>query len=209
MEQFVIKGKKVTIYPSEGPNCPIIYLNNFAEDGNKVYDNLMARHNYDFTLVNIAKLDWNHDMSPWNIPALSKLDTPCTAGADDYLQLMIDEIIPCVEDKRELKPSWRGLVGYSLAGLFAIYSMYKTDMFARFASMSGSLWAPNLIHFINDNEIVATPECLYFSLGDKESKTRNKLLRTVQDNTQTIFEYFKAQKIDTIFELNHGNHYIN
>lgn len=38
-----------------------------------------------------------------------------------------------------------GIAGYSLAGLFALYALYKTDVFTRVASMSGSLWFPGIM----------------------------------------------------------------
>ena len=51
----------------------------------------------DFTLVVISGLEWNHDMVLWDIPPVSKNDAPYTKGADEYLQLMIEQIIPNTE----------------------------------------------------------------------------------------------------------------
>ena len=52
---------------------------------------------------------------------------PCTGGADDYLQLLTKEIIPTAEKEVGGVPRWRGIAGHSLAGLFALYSIYRTD----------------------------------------------------------------------------------
>ena len=49
---------------------------------------------------------------------------------------------------------------------------------------------------------------MYFSLGSKESKTKNPILRTVQENTEEISAYYQSQKIDTVFQLNPGNHFV-
>ena len=36
-------------------------------------------------------------MTPWYMGPISKHDTPCTGGADDYLKLLLDEIMPEAE----------------------------------------------------------------------------------------------------------------
>ena len=53
------------------------------------------------------------------------------------MKLLIDEILPKAKELMEGEPKFTGIAGYSLAGLFAVYAMYKTDVFDRVASMSG------------------------------------------------------------------------
>ena len=53
----------------------------------------------DFSLVVISNLQWDYDMFPWDIPPILPGDTPCTGGADVYLILLINEIIPKAEEK--------------------------------------------------------------------------------------------------------------
>ena len=74
---------------------------------------------------------------------------------------------------------WRGIAGYSLAGLFALYAIYQTDLFSHVGSMSESLWFPGMKEYIFSHEPKCRPDCMYFSLGDKESKTRNTVLKSV------------------------------
>ncbi len=92
-----INGRKIEIYPSLTPNTPIIYLNTVSSEGGKVYQALRNMNCPDFTLVSIGNLEWNHDMAPWDIPPISKNDTTCTGGADEYLQLLTNKIIPQTE----------------------------------------------------------------------------------------------------------------
>ena len=73
---------------------------------------------------------------------------PCTGGADDYLRLLIEEIIPTAEKEIDGVPRWRGIAGYSLAGLFSLYAIYRTDLFSLVGSMSGSLWFPGMKEYI-------------------------------------------------------------
>ena len=113
-------------------------------------------------------------MVPWNGPSAFKNAEPCTGGADDYLRLLIDEIIPTAEKEINGVPSWRGIAGYSLAGLFALYAICQTDLFSHVDSISGSLWFPGMKEYIFSHEPKRCPDCMYFSLGDKESKLETR-----------------------------------
>ena len=207
MYTFTINEKTVSIFPSLEANAPIIYLNTFSGEGQKVYEAAQAAGCPPFTLVAISDLDWNHDMAPWDSPPTFKNADPCTGGADDYLRLLTEEIIPAAEKELGGVPRWRGIAGYSLAGLFALYAIYQTDLFSRVGSMSGSLWFPGMKEYIFSHEPKRWPDCMYFSLGDKESKTKNPILRTVQENTGEICAYYQRRGIDTVFQLNPGNHF--
>ncbi len=204
---FSNRGNMISIFPSLEATAPILYLNTFSDEGQKVYEAAQAAGCLPFTLVAISDLDWNHDMVPWDSPPAFKNAEPCTGGADDYLRLLTGEIIPMAEKEITGAPSWRGIVGYSLAGLFALYAIYRTDLFSRVGSMSGSLWFPGIKDYIFSHEPKRQPDHMYFSLGDKESKTRNSILRSVRQNTEEIQAFYQSRGIDTVFELNPGNHY--
>ena len=207
MQALEIGSKNISIFLSTKPRTPIIYLNTFSDEGRKVYEAAQATGCLPFTLVAVSDLDWNHDMVPWDSPPAFKNAEPCTGGADDYLRLLTKEIIPTAEKELAGVPSWRGIAGYSLAGLFALYAIYQTDLFSRVGSMSGSLWFPGMKEYIFSHEPKRQPDCVYFSLGDKESKTRNPVLRSVRQNTEEIQSFYQDKGINTIFQLNPGNHY--
>ena len=207
MQALEIGSKNISIFLSTKPRTPIIYLNTFSDEGRKVYEAAQATGCPPFTLVAISDLDWNHDMVPWDSPPAFKNAEPCTGGADDYLRLLTREIIPTAEKELPGVPSWRGIAGYSLAGLFALYAIYQTDLFSRIGSMSGSLWFPGMKDYIFSHESKRWPDCVYFSLGDKESKTRNPILRSVRQSTEEIQAFYQDKGIDTVFQLNPGNHY--
>ena len=159
--------------------------------------------------MTIGGLDWHHDMTPWEMPPVSKGAPPCTGGADEYLRLLTEEIVPKAEETVQGPVLWRGLAGYSLAGLFAVYSAYQTQIFSRIASMSGSLWFPEFKEYVFSHEMKSRPEHLYLSLGDRECKTGNPYLRTVQERTEEIAGYYSRRGIDTLYCLNLGNHFKN
>ncbi len=207
MTSFMIEQKRVDVYPGTAPGSPVIYLHTFSNAVNSVYRKLMSLGYPDFSLAAISKLNWDHDMTPWYMGPISKHDTSCTGGADDYLELLLGEILPEAEKVLPGPPAWRGIAGYSLAGLFAVYSLYKTDVFSRAASMSGSFWFEGFPEFVRSHEMKRKSDCMYFSLGDKESSTDNPILNVVQHNTGEIESLCRANGIHTAFVLNSGNHY--
>ncbi len=207
MEKFKSAGKEVTLYHTKGSGSPLIILNNYAGDGKSVMEAADKPEGKDFNLLCIGNLNWNLDMTPWYCPPLSPKDTPCTGGADEYLKLLLEEILPEGLKKVDGTPSHIGIAGYSLAGLFALYALYHTDVFECAASMSGSLWFPDFKEYVFSHEMKKKPEKIYLSLGDKESNTRNRYLKAVQDNTESIAAHFREEGMDVTFEMNPGNHF--
>lgn len=207
MHTFSIANKTISVFASSTPNAPVIYLNTFSGEGQKIFQAAQDAHYPSFTLIAISDLDWDHDMAPWDCPPIFKNTQPCTGGADDYLKLLTETIVPTVENNLAGPPCWRGITGYSLAGLFAVYAIYQTDLFSRVGSMSGSLWFPGIKEYIFSHEPKCWPNYMYFSLGDKESKTRNPILQSVQSNTEEIQTFYQKKGINTVFQQNSGNHY--
>lgn len=204
---MIIADKEVLIYPASSPTAPLVILNAFENEGEEVHTELQKLKISDFTLAAVKITDWNTDMSLWAIPSVYKNDEPFTGGADAYLEKLTDKIIPTVIDEIGGKPIYIALVGYSLAGLFAIYAMYKTNMFQRIASASGSMWYPGFLDYARSNKIAEVPSKLYLSLGDKEAKTRNQIISKVEENTKELYEHYSSLGIDTLFEMNEGNHF--
>lgn len=75
-----------------------------------MFDATQAAGCLPFTLVTISNLDWNWDMTPWDSPAAFKNGEPFTGGVDDYLRLLVEEIIPRAEKDLLGPPAWRGII---------------------------------------------------------------------------------------------------
>lgn len=206
-EKFNIRNKEIALYKSTDKNAPLIVFNTFEGDGEDVYKELQNMGCTSINLLVVGNIDWNHDMSPWYMPSIYSKEKSFSGGADEYLKLLIEEILPKANGLIEGESKFTGIAGYSLAGLFAVYATYKTDVFDRVACMSGSLWFSDFIEYCKGNEYKRLPDKIYFSLGDKEANTRNPVLKTVQDKTIELSEYFKSLGAEVIFELNAGNHF--
>ena len=206
-ERFQAGGKEISLYLSDKRDCPLIVLNTFEGGGAPVLEEARKLGGSDFNLLSIGGLDWNRDMSPWECAPVMAQDEGYAGGADSYLSLLLEEILPEGLKRLPESPSWTGIAGYSLAGLFALYALYRTDTFARAASMSGSLWFPGFGDFVRSHDMKRAPEKLYLSLGDKEAKTRNPYLKTVQENTEAAVQLYRDRGLDVTWELNPGNHF--
>ena len=165
----------------------------------------------EFILVAISNLDWNNDITPWFAPKLNEKDVDYLGKADDYIKLLTNKIAPqtekYVENNLKIKIEYFAIAGYSLRGLFAIYSAYKTDIFTKIASASGSFWFPKFIDFVKTTNISSNVRKIYFSFGNKESKARNQVLATVEINTIELEKIYNNKGIETIYEVNEGNHF--
>ena len=206
-EKFNIDGKEVTLYPAQESSSPLIVLNQYDGDGAAVLEQVRKLTGKDFHLLCVSNINWNHDMSPWFCPPIMSQDTAYTGGADQYLTFLLEEILPEGLKRLNGQPSRICIAGYSLAGLFALYALYRTEVFDSAASMSGSLWYPDFREYVESHEMKKRPDKLYLSLGDKEAKTRNPYMKTVLDNTEAIAAYYRAAGLQVTMELNPGNHF--
>lgn len=207
-QTFNTDNKKITVYPAMAENRPVIYLTTYNDDGGEIYEEIQKGSYTDFTLVTVSGLNWEVELSPWAAGNLFKYSEMFTGGADAYLQFLTQQVLPQAEAGLN-GILWRGLAGYSLAGLFTVYALYKTDLFSRAASMSGSLWYPSFKDFALQNTLCIAPQHLYLSLGDKEARARNQYLKTVQQCTEELAAHYRSLGINTFYELNPGGHYRN
>ena len=201
-----IADKDVTVFKGREPEAPLVILNTVGEEGEPVYQELRKETDRDFSMAAVGGLNWEEEMTPWPLPDSEKGRLPGSGGGDKYLGKLTEILLPEVLRQLPARPRYTALAGYSLGGLFAVYAMYKTDQFARIASASGSLWYPGFLSFARGNPLMRKPDRLYFSLGNREAKTRNRMMKTVEENTRELAEWYKCLGIDVIYRENPGNH---
>ena len=147
-------------------------------------------------LAAIKVNNWNNDLSPWKAPAVFGKEN-FGGGAAETLH----KIIRYCQDSS--KAYYVG--GYSLAGLFALWAVYQTDIFEGVCAASPSMWFPGFIDYMKENEIKCGD--IYLSLGDKEEKAKNPVMATVGDCIRTAEKMLKEKERNCILEWNEGNHF--
>lgn len=193
------------VFTSTVPGAPLIVLVTGAEDVSRVREALADAPAH--TLAVLSGFDWERDLSPWAAAGLSKKAPPFAGGADALLRALTERLLPQAEARLAAPPRWRGIAGYSLGGLFALYALYKSTAFSRAASMSGSLWFSGFQEYALTHTLCAQPSHIYLSLGDKEQKTRNLLMQTNPAVTQTLADHYTALGIITTYRHEVGNHF--
>ncbi len=144
-------------------------------------------------------------MTPWPTEALAKWESRCGGMADLYLEKLESDIVPTVCDALPFTPSGLYLAGYSLGGLFALYALWKTTLFTRVASASGSLWYPDFAEYCLAEAPAGVPERVYLSLGSKETKSRGRTA-DLMDNTTAVAGRLRDLGAEVVFEENPGGH---
>ena len=149
-----------------------------------------------FCLIAIKVRNWNHDLSPWKAPAVFGKE-----GFGDGANATLQEVLKHCVDRNKTYI----IGGYSLAGLFALWAAYQTDVFAAVAAASPSMWFPGFVDYMKKNEIQC--KSVYLSLGDKEEKTRNPVMASVGNCIREASDILTKSGVNTILEWNKGNHF--
>ena len=150
----------------------------------------------DFHLIAVKVDDWNHDLSPWKAPAVFGNES-----FGDGAESTLSEVLKLLSDMS--KTYYIG--GYSLAGLFALWAVHQTDLFAGAAAASPSIWFPGFLDYMKEHEIKT--RSIYLSLGDREEKTRNPVMSQVGSCIRSAHTLLEERGLRCTLEWNKGNHF--
>lgn len=197
-----IASKKCFIYPDENASICLIQ----PVDGHDLkwietqVAEIKSLSDKTFMLAVLLVKDWNRELSPWKAPAVFGKES-FGSGAPETLSYITESLIPFIKHEyKDIADFFLG--GYSLAGLFSLWAGYRTSVFKGVAGVSPSVWFPDWDNFIMSNKIKAPRT--YLSLGDKEEKTRNKVMATVGDRIKMQYDVLEN---DRVLEWNSGNHF--
>ena len=208
-QELLFGHRRVCLYKLVDGPAPLVYSIDYHENGQLLMDACKQLDCHGFNLVTISGLHWNQELSPWAVETVVSKDDNFAGEADQWLPVLIDEVVPQVERLLDAPPAWRLLAGYSLAGLFAVWTAFQTDLFSRILSASGSMWYPGWLDYARANEPVLPLQGVYLSVGDKESTSRNAVLQTVGERTQALALLLAERGLNVKFEFNPGNHFKN
>ena len=209
--EITICGKKCILYLNE--NTEYILIQPVDENDISVLDNevkhIEENTDRNFSLVAFKIEDWNSELTPWEMPLLRGKGN-FGDGAAGTLEFIKNDLIPSLSEyiNAENKEIKYILGGYSLAGLFSLWSVYQTDIFEGIAAVSPSVWYKGWIEYVEAEKPLS--EKIYLSLGDTEEKTKHQILSKIGDNIRKQHEILeKSGNVKTVLEWNEGNHFKN
>jgi len=185
-----------------GSDSSVVYVIDGHDSAAKICEKLNA----DVSVASVSVADWNRELSPWPAERCFRDGDDFGGGAGEYIAALAAEI-PAFEAENGLTPGFRGIAGYSLAGLCALFALLETDIFTGAASVSGSMWFDGWLDYVKAHAADKHSACVYLSVGDREARTRNPRLSQVEESTRSVCGMLKSAGARAIFELNPGNHF--
>ena len=229
----IISGLSIHTQMSSVAGAPIVYLLG------DVADNSPIQVPEGVSLVNVGVDLWEENFSPWCAPRVFAKGPNFGDGAQKTLDTLINHVIPWTESELTDPPTYRVLVGYSLAGLFSLWAGVSQQVargcqpgtattpqlsgpgapyvdasvatFQRIGAVSGSFWFPGLLDYVDQqlSEGAVGLTHAYLSLGDREARTPNPQIMHVRENAELLASKLENAGITSTFELNRGNHFQN
>ena len=209
---FKIEEKECILYTNENKKVEYILIQPVDEHDMQLLDNevkyISENTDKNFSLAAFKIEDWNSELTPWEMPLLRGKGN-FGDGAVKTLEFIKEKLIPSLAEFMNIQEKNVKYIlgGYSLAGLFSLWSGYQEDIFAGIAGVSPSVWYKDWIKFVKNNKILV--KNVYLSLGDLEEKTKHQVLSKIGDNIREYFEILRNSKDleKCVLEWNEGNHF--
>jgi predicted alpha/beta superfamily hydrolase len=160
----------------------------------------------DWCILTVPIARWNEELTPWESEPVFGKDG-FGSGAAKTLSYICQSVIPEWEKSEPDVKRRYYLCGYSLAGLFALWAAYQTEIFTGIAAVSPSVWYPNWIDYAKSHCIRSSK--VYLSLGKREEKTKNRVMATVGDAIRKQYDYLSDAGVACTLQWNEGNHFVD
>lgn len=156
----------------------------------------------------IYGMDWDNCLTPWPAPNSEKGSQPFRGQAAEFPLQLQTQVFPTIERAIGITATpERNLIGVSLSGLFALWAwIYHPGYFASIASLSGSLWYPQFVDWVQSSHLAPSLGQAYFLLGENERTSRNPLYNTVEAATRQVMAILQAANVRAAFNWNPGGH---
>lgn len=158
------------------------------------------------SLVLVSGMDWNNDMTPWAAEGVMKKAKPFGGDASGFLNELLEIYMPEAERWLGGGFSERYLMGISLSGLFAVWTLARTNAFSGVASVSGSLWYDGFSGWLKQQPLPAGTR-VYLSLGKKEKDVPDKRMSVVEERTGEVAGILESKGLEVSFEMVGGTHF--
>ncbi len=206
-ETLAVSGRSIPVFCGAQPKMILIQPTGAHEQSalDAEMDLIQQRCGDGFLFAAFPIADWNRELSPWDAPPVFGKEG-FGHGAADTLSFIECELLPALLRQYELPEALPVILGgYSLAGLFSLWSAFRTDRFSAIAAASPSVWFPAWIEYAQREAIRA--QHVYLSLGDREEKTKNPVMAQVGVCIRTLEQTLREQGADCALVFNEGNHF--
>lgn len=206
VKEIGLGGRNVTLYTDDVPQYILVQpvdSHDMEEMTSEiVYIEQHSDKSFMLAAVKISK--WNDELTPWQAPPVfGKI--PFGDCAAQTLKFITDTLLPAITTDGKGQNVILG--GYSLAGLFSLWSAWQTDVFEAVVAASPSVWYKDWLDYSSAHN--SKVKHVYLSLGDHEYHSKNALMATVGEAIEKQKSILDAQGIENTLVWNPGNHFMD
>lgn len=133
------------------------------------------------------------DYTPWQAKAIRPGAENFGGQADEYHSELFNSVLPELQSRYSIDTNKIIYGGYSLGGLAAVYSLYRTNIPSAVFSICGSFWYPEFVNFCKENPVINQNACVYLCNGKTEGSHHHNILDTAPKCAEEIHALIHRQ----------------
>lgn len=133
------------------------------------------------------------DYTPWQAKAIRPGAENFGGQADEYHNELFNSVLPELQSRYSIDTNNIIYGGYSLGGLAAVYSLYRTNIPSAVFSICGSFWYPEFVNFCKENPVINQNACVYLCNGKTEDSHHHNILDTAPKCAEEIHALIHRQ----------------
>ena len=126
------------------------------------------------------------DYTPWQAEAIRPGAENFGGQADEYHNELFNSVLPELQSRYSIDTNKIIYGGYSLGGLAAVYSLYRTNIPSAVFSICGSFWYPEFVNFCKENPVINQNASVYLCNGKTEGSHHHNILDTAPKCAEEI-----------------------
>ena len=133
------------------------------------------------------------DYTPWHAEAIRPGAENFGGQADEYHNELFNNVLPELQSRYSIDTNKIIYGGYSLGGLAAVYSLYRTNIPSAVFSICGSFWYPEFVNFCKENPVINQNASVYLWNGKTEGSHHHNILDTAPKCAEEIHALIHKQ----------------
>ncbi|MCE4048591.1 MULTISPECIES: alpha/beta hydrolase [Bacillaceae] len=229
MEELIEKtvgGRKLYIclppsYYQTDQHYPAVYVHDghylFSSNLAKLKESYQVNEIKEVILIGMEPVDRLHEYTPWPAESLVPAFPDFKGEGKEYLHTWEESIKAYIDSQFRTIPDMKetGMLGASLGGLITLFALFSTsEVIGKYGLLSPSLWFPNMLEFLENEECSPEKKKLYLYVGSEEGKGKTniqqEMVQSVQ-NANGILERKGFSQQQLLFEVrqaaNHQREY--